>query len=151
MISERLKILREEKGLTKKEVANSLEMPYTTYVNYENGSREPGSDFLIEVSKYYNVTIDYIIGISDIRNHEFSKADNFNKGTINYVMGENGKREVRYSDSSTMENEKDNDTLLAEMGVKRTNYIISKKNERTELSDNEYNFLINSLELFRKK
>lgn len=65
MIPERLKLLRENKGLTKTELAKRLGMPYNTYVNYEAGTREPGSEFLIKISKFYKVSIDYIMGASD--------------------------------------------------------------------------------------
>lgn len=65
MIPERLKLLRERKNLTKTELAKQLGMPYTTYVNYETGTREPGSDFLIKIAQFYKVSIDYIMGVQD--------------------------------------------------------------------------------------
>lgn len=45
-----------------KEAARQLEMPYTTYVNYEKGTREPNSETLISLAKFYNVSIDYLLG-----------------------------------------------------------------------------------------
>ena len=39
-----------------------MEMPYTTYVNYEKGLREPNSEVLIKIAKYFSVSIDYLLG-----------------------------------------------------------------------------------------
>ena len=62
-IAKKLKELREQKGLNKKQTALNLKMPYTTYCNYESGLREPNADTLKQVAKYYNTTVDYIIGM----------------------------------------------------------------------------------------
>lgn len=57
----RMKELREERGITMKEAASTLDMPYTTYVNYEKGVREPNSETLIKVADFYNTSIDYLL------------------------------------------------------------------------------------------
>lgn len=67
----KLKALREEQGLSMMEIAKQLNMPYTTYVNYEKGAREPNSEMLIKFSKFFNVTIDYLIGNSEQKNKIF--------------------------------------------------------------------------------
>ena len=58
----RMKLLREEKGLTMKDVASGVGLPYTTYVNYEKGAREPSSETLIKIARFFNVSVDYLIG-----------------------------------------------------------------------------------------
>ena len=60
-IGQRLKELREAAGYNKKELADKLEMPYTTYNNYETDMRDVGSETLKKLSKFYNVSIDYIL------------------------------------------------------------------------------------------
>lgn len=40
-------------------------MPYTTYNNYETDARDPGSDTLREISKFYHVSIDYLLENND--------------------------------------------------------------------------------------
>ena len=60
-----LQKLREAKGLNKKETAKELGIPYTTYVNYEKGARDPNSEVLIMLATYFNTTIDYILGRVD--------------------------------------------------------------------------------------
>ena len=61
----RLRQLREQKGLTMKDTARALELPYTTYVNYEKGSREPGGDMLIKLADFFGTSVDYLLGKAD--------------------------------------------------------------------------------------
>ena len=60
-IGEKLKELRESRGLNKREIAEKLEMPYTTYNNYETDARDVGSETLRKIARFYGVTIDYIL------------------------------------------------------------------------------------------
>lgn len=64
MIACRLKELREQAGMKKSETARRFGMPYTTYSNYEAGTREPGAEELIKFADSYGVTIDYLMGRS---------------------------------------------------------------------------------------
>lgn len=64
-MNERLKQIREKMGMNMREFSNFLGVKYTTYVGYENGSREPGSDFLAQVANYCHTTTDYILGLTD--------------------------------------------------------------------------------------
>ena len=63
----RMQELRRERGINMKDAARALGMPYTTYVNYEKGTREPNSETLIEIANFYNTSIDYLLGKSNIR------------------------------------------------------------------------------------
>lgn len=63
MIGTRLKLLREGKGKTMKEVAADLELKETTYRNYEHDISEPSITTLIKFSMYYNIEVDWILGI----------------------------------------------------------------------------------------
>lgn len=47
------------------QVARDLQIPYTTYVNYEKGEREPSSEMLIMLANYFSVSVDYIVGRSN--------------------------------------------------------------------------------------
>lgn len=72
MISYKLKELRECTGMNKKEFAAYLGIKYTTYNNYETGTREPASGFLILISKKLNVSIDYIMGLTNEKEKNYS-------------------------------------------------------------------------------
>ena len=65
MIGDKLKEIREETGMNKKEFASFIGIKYTTYNNYETGEREPNSDVLILISQKFDVSIDFILGLED--------------------------------------------------------------------------------------
>ncbi len=56
---------RKSLKMTQKAFAESIGVSRTTYNNYETGVREPKSDFWIAISNKYNVTVDYLMGVSD--------------------------------------------------------------------------------------
>ncbi len=58
----RLKQLRLSRDMTMRDAAKLLGLPYTTYVNYEKGLREPNSETLIAFANLYGVSVDYVIG-----------------------------------------------------------------------------------------
>lgn len=64
----RIRSLRAEKNISMREAAQQLGLPYTTYVNYERGTREPNSETLIALANFYNTSIDYMLGRSNSRN-----------------------------------------------------------------------------------
>jgi len=61
----RLRDLREDADLTQDALVRVLEMPKTTYTNYEQGKREPPFSLIIRLAKLYNVSIDYIAGLTN--------------------------------------------------------------------------------------
>ena len=65
MIKDKLKEIRENIGMNKKEFANCIGIKYTTYNGYETGAREPDSDFLILIAQKFDVSTDYILGLRD--------------------------------------------------------------------------------------
>lgn len=58
---ERIRELRIEKNLTQTEMAKILNCSQQVYSNYELGQRDIPTDILILLSKYYDVSIDYIL------------------------------------------------------------------------------------------
>ena len=61
----RLRDLREDKDLSIRKLADILHMQRTTYQNYETGKRELPFELAIILAKYYNVSLDYIAGITN--------------------------------------------------------------------------------------
>ena len=60
----RLRDLREDADLTQESLAKQLNMHRTTYANYELGKREPPFSLIIRLAVLYNVSIDYIAGLT---------------------------------------------------------------------------------------
>ena len=65
-MKDRLKLLRKEKGVSQKEVANAIGVTLSADSNYEQGIREPSNQILINLCKYYNVSADYLLGLKEI-------------------------------------------------------------------------------------
>ena len=63
MYYQRLRDLREDKDLPQKQVAAYLGIDQRVYSNYEIGKREIPIHLLIELSKYYKVSTDYLLGL----------------------------------------------------------------------------------------
>lgn len=61
MFCEILKNLRLQSGLNKRQAAILLNLPYTTYNNYETGSREPNSEVLVKIANTFHVSTDYLL------------------------------------------------------------------------------------------
>ncbi|WP_177917139.1 helix-turn-helix domain-containing protein [uncultured Eubacterium sp.] len=66
--SEILSKMRKERGISQKKAASDLGISQALLSHYEKGIRECGLDFVIKCSKYYGVTTDYLLGVSENRN-----------------------------------------------------------------------------------
>lgn len=61
----RLRNLREDADLNQTQVATYLGMSQTGYSKYETGENDIPTQILIRLSKFYGVSIDYLLGVSD--------------------------------------------------------------------------------------
>lgn len=68
ILAKRLRGLREEKGLTQKDLAQTLGLnSKSTITNYEQNTRDPDYETLIKIAKFFEVSIDYLLGLTDKR------------------------------------------------------------------------------------
>ena len=61
----RIRDLREDNDLNQTEVAKKLNVSQSTYSRYENGQLDIPSGILIALSKLYNVSVDYLLGLKN--------------------------------------------------------------------------------------
>ena len=61
----RIRDLREDRDLSQIEVAKFLNMSQTGYSKYEVGTNDIPTKILIQLAKFYNTSIDYLLGITD--------------------------------------------------------------------------------------
>ena len=61
----RIRDLREDKDLSQSQIAGILNISQSTYSRYESGYLDVPSEVLIALSKFYNVSVDYILGLKD--------------------------------------------------------------------------------------
>ncbi len=62
---ERLKILRTQNKISQKKLSIVMEVSETQYQNYEYGKHLPTIDKVIKLCNYFNVSADYLLGLSD--------------------------------------------------------------------------------------
>ncbi len=65
ILGQRLKELREEKGLTQKELSSVLGINSVTYLHYEKDQREPPLALLADMAKFFEVSVDYLLGLKE--------------------------------------------------------------------------------------
>ncbi len=64
----RIRDLREDKDLNQTEIAKMLGMSQTGYSKYETGENDIPTAILIKLAKFYNTSVDYILGITNDKN-----------------------------------------------------------------------------------
>ena len=69
----RIKELRTEFGITQAKLAKMLKISDRAVGYYEKGEREPDNDTLIKIAEYFKVSVDYLLGRTDIRNSDIPK------------------------------------------------------------------------------
>lgn len=74
-ISERLKELRQSLNLTQREMAKDLNITAAALSKYESQVANPSINVLISIAKKYNVSVDWLLGLSD--NHSTDKLKNY--------------------------------------------------------------------------
>lgn len=113
---ERLTQLRKENGYaTRNEFAEKLGIPSTTLRNYETDVREPGHTFLKQISEFFNVSVDYLLCLTDEKEvlnnfrlraseqaliERYRSLDSFGKETVNYILDREIRRAEQVKESS---------------------------------------------------
>lgn len=64
---ERIRNLREDKDLNQKDMARILSIGQTTYSDYELGKLNIPIPILIKLAKYFDTSIDYLLGLTDTK------------------------------------------------------------------------------------
>lgn len=67
MIGKKMLKLRTEKDLTQQDVADGIGILRSTYAHYEIDRREPDNEMLCRIARYFDVSADYLLGLSELR------------------------------------------------------------------------------------
>ena len=65
--NERIREIREDHSLTQQKIADLLHIGQRTYADYESGKTRIPVDSLLVLARYYNVSVDYISGASNVK------------------------------------------------------------------------------------
>lgn len=68
MIGKRLKELREEKGLSQEKLSREILVGCSTIGMYETDRRDPNYEITIKIADFFGVSIDYLLGRTNIKN-----------------------------------------------------------------------------------
>lgn len=113
-----MKKIRESLQLTQVKVANDLKLSRQVYNFYENGKRNPDMQTLIKIADYYGVSIDYLLGRTNVikpenidENDLLSKintADSETKASVeqflNYLLYEKERKNKEKNDNNAKKN-----------------------------------------------
>lgn len=104
VFGERLKELRVKRNLTQDEFGLIFEPPLaqSTVGTYERGVRQPSLENLVVIANYFNVTTDYLLGITD----EFTTIDTFKEENPKELRDFLNKNKVLFNGSELNEEEK---------------------------------------------
>ena len=110
-------LLRKEKKLTQKKVAEDLGISQALLSHYEKGVRECSLDFVVRIAEYYHVSSDYLLGLTVERNFEEAEpvdVSSRNTGSVSSI----GKRLTESSADIIFD-------LLAKAGNRRLSRIVT--------------------------
>ena len=112
----RLSQLREERGFhTRKSFAEKIGIPETTLRNYETDVREPGHTFLKQMSDFFKVSTDYLLGITEekerrsthqLKSSEFEHIEKYRsldphgQQTVDYILDRELERTTQAKESA---------------------------------------------------
>ena len=77
MFKNRLKTLRETRGISQTEFAKSFGVAQSTVGGWESGARKPNLEITEKIADFFNVSCDYLIGRADFENFEPSITEEF--------------------------------------------------------------------------
>ena len=126
----RLKELRLEAGLTQKDLANAIEVGRTTVSEYESGKIVPKQEGLLKIANHFNVSVDYLTGVSNERATRKQNASDLDAllNTIHHILLDEYDTPVYYEGKVLSETQKliidhhiehlrDNIELMLQLGV----------------------------------
>ena len=80
-----LRLLRKEQNITLDKVATDLKTSSQVISRYERGERMPDQETLFILADYYNVSLDYLLGRTDIRNNIAQPANTLTERERNLI------------------------------------------------------------------
>ena len=85
MLGKKIRELREENNITQQDLAKYLKVAKSTLSQYETGSRIPNDDIKKSIALKFNVSIDYLLGLTNIPNtiDDYIQKSNTNSYHIN--------------------------------------------------------------------
>ncbi|MCI8383772.1 MAG: helix-turn-helix transcriptional regulator [Clostridia bacterium] len=94
----RIKELRNEKGLLQSDVAKYIGKSERIVGFYENGERDPNTDTLLKLSELFDVSVDYILGKTNTKNTKSISLDDIDIAFASGIRGLNKENQETLKD-----------------------------------------------------
>ncbi|HCL4549696.1 XRE family transcriptional regulator [Clostridium botulinum] len=141
-IGERIKELREEKGINQLELSKILNVHKGSVSNWENNKRTPDADMLTKIADFFNCSVDYLLGNTDIKN----------KLNMSKLFSGAGGLKLDSFKELIQENESNNNTLFSFMLEDKLKEAgLYNENMSNEEKDNLANKILDILKIMQKK
>lgn len=88
----RLRALRQEQNISMKQLGDIFDVAESTISLYENEKRKVDTDMLIKFANYFNVSTDYLLGITDERNSSLDNNADIGFDDFTYAMHNESKQ-----------------------------------------------------------
>ena len=92
-LKDRIKQLRKERKMTQAQLGKELGYGYTAIANYESGRNQPSIADLKKLSSVFHVSLDYLIGVSDIRKPDVLKGKQWKQ--LCYYLSQLNKQSIK--------------------------------------------------------
>jgi transcriptional regulator with XRE-family HTH domain len=126
MLNNKIKELREQQNLKQEELAEKLNLTRRRISTYERNESEPDIQTLKDIAKYFNISTDWLLELSDIKNRENLSVEeqqlinNFRElkenekfQVIGFIQGLKSIKTLAKSSTSTTTKDKDNSSASA--------------------------------------
>lgn len=87
-LGQRIKDLREELNLTQEDLGKILNVSKPTVSRYEANTNEPNTDTLKKLAEFYDVSVDYLLGRTDMRNPYSSNSSKKKNKSLGQIISE---------------------------------------------------------------
>lgn len=115
MLGNRIKTLREELGIKQEELAKKMSVSPSAIGMYETNKREPNNELILKLAQFFNVSTDYLLGKTDVKNPINQIDDILNETMIGMskkeyeALNETQKKQIRdFALFVKKQNEKEN-------------------------------------------
>ena len=88
MFADKLKELRNKEGISQSALGKALNMSQQGIAKWETGSTSPNPEMLRKIADYFNVSVDYLLGKTDIKNPRPKNEDKITFDDFTYAMNE---------------------------------------------------------------
>jgi len=115
MFGDNLKKLRTEKGLTQQQLAILMKVGRSTIAGYETKGTQPDFDKLNWLASYFDVNIDYLLGLSNMRNIDMLSSYNKDPETIYNSQNNISEEELKVINYYNRLNDENKDYIKGKM------------------------------------